>query len=632
MPPTPRSPFPSPCDALIAARLDTLPPDRKAFLHDAAVVGKVFWPGSVAAIGGVERTAVEQGLRELVRKELVRPARASSVEGEEEFVFWHALVRDVAYGQIPRAARAQKHRAAADWIEEIAGERVADHAELLAEHYRQALELARATGDDETAGLKAKAAHFLTLAGDRAFNLDNAKADRYYAEALELVPGGTRERAELLHKHAQSAFSLPGVLGMELAREAVQAFRELGDDRRTAGAMAQLSRVLWNAGQTGEGHDVLMEALALVEDGPPTAELAAVYSHLAGQAMTAGRADDSLAWAEKALPLAETLGLTPQKVRLLQFIGSSRCILGDQGGLDDLRGAVRLGLESGIGPETALGYTNLAGFITDAEGPRAGLEMYAEGIDFAERRGLAGYSNWAGGERTWPLFELGEWDEILEVSERYDGEGQLAVLVHTQRAYVLSLRDSLGEAAAIMQALLPRAREIGDAQILAPALVVAAVLERSRGGSTAAVELIEELVRETEGKPFRAWAAAGAGRVCLGVEARETLSRLLAGVGDPGLLRWALSVDSARASLAELEGRSDEAQELQLEAALRWKEYGSVYEGAHAQLARGRCLVRLDRAAEAGVDLEEARAVFSRLGARSLVAEADGLLSQAAVG
>ena len=51
------------------------------------------------------------------RKELVRAARTSSVKDQAEYSFWHALVRDVAYSQIPRAERAQKHVAAAEWIE-----------------------------------------------------------------------------------------------------------------------------------------------------------------------------------------------------------------------------------------------------------------------------------------------------------------------------------------------------------------------------------------------------------------------------------------------------------------------------------------------------------------------------------
>ena len=66
------------------------------------------------------------------------------MEGEAEYAFWHALVRDVAYAQIPRAERARRHEAAAGWIEGKARERVEDVAELVAHHYTAALELAEA--------------------------------------------------------------------------------------------------------------------------------------------------------------------------------------------------------------------------------------------------------------------------------------------------------------------------------------------------------------------------------------------------------------------------------------------------------------------------------------------------------
>ncbi|MGZ4139995.1 MAG: adenylate/guanylate cyclase domain-containing protein, partial [Actinomycetota bacterium] len=137
---------PDSVQALIAARLDAVPAGRKALLQDAAVVGKVFWSGALETMGSLREEDVLTGLHELGRREIVRPARVSSVKDQAEYSFWHVLVRDVAYGQIPRGARVRKHRAAAEWIEGTAGDRVADHAELLAFHYEQALELARASG------------------------------------------------------------------------------------------------------------------------------------------------------------------------------------------------------------------------------------------------------------------------------------------------------------------------------------------------------------------------------------------------------------------------------------------------------------------------------------------------------
>ena len=164
---------PETVQALIAARLDTLLPDRKSLMYDAAVLGRVFWSGGLSTMGGRPEAELRQALHELARKELVRPARRPSIEGQDEYAFWHAVVQDVAYRQIPRAARSAKHRTAAEWLEGIAGERVGDLAEILAFHYTQALRLALATGAaDDKALLAERAVEFLVASGDRALNLD----------------------------------------------------------------------------------------------------------------------------------------------------------------------------------------------------------------------------------------------------------------------------------------------------------------------------------------------------------------------------------------------------------------------------------------------------------------------------
>ena len=97
-------PLPETLQGIIAARLDGLPESEKSLLQDAAVVGKVFWASSI----GREPDAATASLHSLERKGFVRRQRRSSLEGESEFAFAHALVRDVSYGQIPRADRADR--------------------------------------------------------------------------------------------------------------------------------------------------------------------------------------------------------------------------------------------------------------------------------------------------------------------------------------------------------------------------------------------------------------------------------------------------------------------------------------------------------------------------------------------
>jgi class 3 adenylate cyclase len=158
-------PLPETLQGIVAARLDGLAADEKAALQDAAVIGKVFWAGGL-------RLDADQSsplLHSLERRGFLTRQRRSSLEGESEWSFSHMLLRDVAYSQIPRAERGAKHRAAAEWIESLG--RPEDYAELLAYHWRSALELAQASGND-TAEFVDPARRALRDGGARAFSVN----------------------------------------------------------------------------------------------------------------------------------------------------------------------------------------------------------------------------------------------------------------------------------------------------------------------------------------------------------------------------------------------------------------------------------------------------------------------------
>ncbi len=175
--------MPESVQGVIAARLDTLAREEKELLQDAAVVGRVFWLGAL----GRERWTLEQRLHALERKEFVRRERRTSVAGEAEYSFSHALLREVSYEQIPRSQRAAKHRAAAEWIESLG--RPEDHAELRAHHFLQAIEYAEAAGEPRGAS-GGQAVRALAEAGDRALSLNAyPAATRYYERAIAIASG-----------------------------------------------------------------------------------------------------------------------------------------------------------------------------------------------------------------------------------------------------------------------------------------------------------------------------------------------------------------------------------------------------------------------------------------------------------
>src|SRR5262245_56318046 len=229
--------LPESIQGIIGARLDLLAPPEKRLLQDAAVIGKVFWPGAVAALGGpVGRGELAEYLHTLERKQFVRRERRSSVAGETQYAFVHVLLRDVAYGQIPRAARVGKHTNAAGWIESLG--RAEDHAEMLAHHYQSALELARAANQD-TGRLAPGARAALQAAGDRAFRLNAFKsAAGFYRAALSLWPGDAYQpRAGLLRLLGITQFET-GELG-----KAEATLTEAAEIAAAAGLLAMRARI-----------------------------------------------------------------------------------------------------------------------------------------------------------------------------------------------------------------------------------------------------------------------------------------------------------------------------------------------------------------------------------------------------
>src|SRR5438477_9196774 len=192
---------PETIQGIIAARLDRLPGTEKELLQDAAVLGKVFWLGGL--VDGRGRHDIEQRLHSLERKGFVERARRTSVSNESEYAFLHVLVRDVAYGQIPRSERAVKHQRVAEWIESLG--RAEDHAEMLAHHYASALELARAAGTEMPDLAPRARAHF-RAAGDRAMSLNAyTTAARFYEDALALYrEEHGSERVELLFRFGRA--------------------------------------------------------------------------------------------------------------------------------------------------------------------------------------------------------------------------------------------------------------------------------------------------------------------------------------------------------------------------------------------------------------------------------------------
>ena len=625
--------LPDSVQALIAARLDTLTADRKSLLQDAAVIGKVFWAGALARMSERDPRDVELALHELARKELVRPARGSSMQGEREYGFWHLLVRDVCYAQIPRSSRAARHRAAAAWIEREAGERVDDLSDMLVYHYTQALELARAAGQEQDIPeLEADSRRFLALAGDRALPIDVAAAEASFARALELAPKDHPDRAVLLERWAQAAHLRGGHAGARAAlEEALALHRDAGATVAAARTLTALSKVLLMAGDP-TSRDPIAEALRLLEAEEPGMELVNAYTELASGKGIDGAYAEAIAAAERAILLAKGLGL-PEPARALGVRGIARAFLGDAQGLADMRRGLALAVVQGLGRETAGLYNNLALIVWQYEGPGAALVLCEEGIEFCERRGIAGMAIWIATQRLTFVAACGPSERALADVESLAAHGEAAgySTFIEARSVQLALRGRRGEGADATAAeqLVATARKTGGPELIAMGFASAAALLLAGGHQERATAVLEELEQTTgtRGDPYYAAALPGLLRCALALGEPALAARLIGGV-EPRIPLQQHALATCRAALAEAAGDRATAATAYADAATQWRRFGDLPELAYALLGQGRCLVALGMP-EADSPLGEARDLFTAMGYAPAVSETDALLHRA---
>jgi class 3 adenylate cyclase/tetratricopeptide (TPR) repeat protein len=628
-------PLPDTLAALIAGRLDGLPAGRKALLADAAVLGRVFWSGGVVAVGDRGEADVRLALRDLARAEFVRRVPMSSVAHQEEYSFWHALLRDVAYGSLPRKVRAAKHLAAARWLEKLAGARVADYAELLAYHYQTALECTEDAGDKTRAAeLAEPTARYLVIAGDRAFDLAAATAPAHYRRALDLIPAGSPARGAVLVKHGRACWAAGRPDEPERSlREAITEFELHGDTRAIGNAMTDLARSRYASRGAADAIEVLDRAIALLRQGSPGNELADACAYSALIHEVAGRGEEALALADEALDMADPG--SEAHAAALRSRGVARCLLGDLGGLEDTREAVRLVKSFGKPILVATYQAEHAEDVWMTEGPRAALPLSQAAVKAAGQNGDRGRAACYRAEGLRFLYDLGDWDELLRESAEIGqvlndtGHPYWAVMQDSIRALTLAWQGEVEAARAAQNHLLQQARRFNDFQILAPALTAAAVTHLAASHPGQALRLVTELQAAVTDSSSWFW-----------IPYLPDLTRACVAAGKPGTAeilisrasatttRHRLSLLTAQAMLGEARGAIREAMRMNQEAAAGWSEYGHLFEHGRALAALGRCTLELgDPHAERA--LTAAAAIFSRLQAKPLLSETQRLLGQA---
>jgi class 3 adenylate cyclase/tetratricopeptide (TPR) repeat protein len=636
--------LPDTVHALLAARLDSLDPLERHVVQQAAVVGQTFWEGALAPVAHETGADLAEVLASLHEKDIVTPlpGAGDGLTDERELAFKHVLIRDVAYGMLPKAVRCRKHFEVGNFIEQRAGDRGEEVATLLAEHYARAAVLGDEAGlsQDELAPVHRKALHFLEQAGDQAAALfSNEEAVHRYSQARQIrCPHDPEAIARIGEKEGDVALRMGHVdeaitvwtecLEYQRGQEALE---RVGDLHRKIGA------ALWHKGETRQAIEHYQKGINLLKDGPPCLELVRLYEEAASLYMHTGDNMLAIYASEKALRLAERLGETRAASRAHGIFGRVFGRIGDTAkARENLEKSVELARGSDHG-ETIRSLLTLGYHLEVSEADyEAAARAYEEALKLAERTGdlpslvelhsamalLAAYgADWEAAARST--------EASVEVAEREGLLGKLS-FPYGLRGLLLWHDGALDEAERAYRRAQELAEQVGWSEIQFTALFGLALVLRDGGDYTAAVAALDRaldiceraglVAQSVQVMAMRAVILALAGRRDAACEAADEAAALAE------RLHYPVGEAAALEARGATTDNPDDAKSWLTDARQSWLAIGRPLEAARCDLLAAVVLREADPDA-ADAAAERAASEYGRLGVPHMAAKATGLVA-----
>jgi class 3 adenylate cyclase/tetratricopeptide (TPR) repeat protein len=634
--------LPSTVQSLLAARLDSLDKDERRLLQHAAVVGQVFWDGTLRGTAAEEGFELGGVLQTLEEKDLVMASARSRISGEREYAFKHVLIRDVAYSMLPKAVRSRKHVEVAQFIRERAGERADAFVGLVAEHYARAATLgAEATIDpDALAELQSEALALLEAAGDAAAALySNAEAFERYSAALELTDElAAGDRARIGEKQGDVATRIGRVdAAVDVWERALEHHRAEEDLARVADLHRKIGAALWDKGDRRASIDNYQRGIDLLKDGAPCLELVRLYEEAASLYMHTGDNMLAIYASEKALRLAERLGEARAASRAHGIFGRVFGRIGDaEKARENLERSVALARESdrseAVRALLTLGY-HLDASEADYDGART---AYRDALALAQEVGDLPAQVELHAALGQLAVEAGDWDEVEQAAEASSGlaerEGLHGKLCfpHMMRGVLAWRQGDWDDAATAFVRAHELGEEVGRSEVAFNALHWLALTKRETEDlSGAETELSRALdICERAGLIAQSVEAICARAVVLALSGRADQAR--ASAEEAERLAERIHYPVGEAATAEAAGASadDPARAIELlrSAGDEWAKLGRPLDAARCTLVAGRVVAESDPEASAAL-LSEAAEEYVRLGVPGLADRARSLVA-----
>ncbi len=404
--------------ALVAARLDALPPEDRSLLQDAAVLGKSFTTEALAAMTSETPGALEPRLASLVRQELLAVETDPRSPSRGQHAFVQALLREVAFGTLSKRERRSRHLTAARYFESLGEDEVAG---VVATHFVEAYRAAPEGPEGDAVAAQARIS--LLATADRAAGLG---ALGQAIDALKTALDVTRDPAQRAELHDRVGWLEvnasrwdDGLVSLSAALEAFEAIRDrVGVIRTTAHqiqgylAFNQIGSAEEAAAQVRAEAEALVEAVLHDDAGVDrrAGEAAALIAEAIGRtAFRAFESETAIRWSDRALALAEPLRMD-EMVAMSLVTKASALLFGGhvREGRALLEGAIADATAHGQSEPALRAQNNLASALV-SEDPRTALRHIREGMATARRLGVRSYDGYHAGNGAGASERLGEW-------------------------------------------------------------------------------------------------------------------------------------------------------------------------------------------------------------------------------
>ena len=609
--------------ALIASRLDALPPPDRALVQDAAVLGQSFTPAALAAITGDDVATLEPRLRALVRQEILAVQDDPRSPERGQYGFVQALIREVAYGTLARNDRKTKHLAAARFFESLGTDELAG---ALAGHYLAAYQHAQAGPEADALAGQARLA--LRGAAERASALGAPEqALRFLEQALE-VTADPAQQVELLERLGDAAaYASRYDRAIEALQRAADIHLERGDREAAVAATAAVARVGLDGRRSHFARDLAAEAVGRYADQAGTPGFVALEAQLARAHFFLDDNRRAIEVVDRVLEAAERDDLRAILADALVTRGSALCAIGRfREGLGVLGVGERLAREEGL-TRTLLRALNNTAVNSWHEDPVRGTTAAKEGLALAQRIGDKGTMVLLSAGTAFNALQGMDWDQALTVAEPVAqmelAPGERAYVSGTLLAVAALRGEDVSDRVAALEPLLAEmdAYEARKGRLDNDGLVAFAT-----GRLADAIRLWREEVEVDSGEAKWAFPNIAHCAFWLGdLDEARAAGRDLDAIGLHAALTE-LQGRSIRAGIAAMEGQGDAALHLYRQVLRGLEDLGVKWEAALVAIDMASVLDPADPEVQAAA--AAARGDLMRVGAKPFIERLDAAMAR----